>query len=155
MNDSKITELLKAAYAAELETVENYLANSVWLDGIGAREVSESLDTEITEELTHARRLAQRLKQLGVRAPGSFQLERTQKSLQPPRDSTDLLSVVEGVLEAERDAISRYEHLLKACDGKDYVTQDLVVHILAEEEAHRVLFEGFLKSLKPESKDKS
>lgn len=155
MNDSKITELLKAAYAAELETVENYLANSVWLDGIGAREVSESLDTEITEELTHARRLAQRLKQLGVRAPGSFQLERTQESLQPPRDSTDLLSVVEGVLEAERDAISRYEHLLKACDGKDYVTQDLVVHILAEEEARRVLFEGFLKSLKPESKDKS
>jgi hypothetical protein len=34
-------EFLAQAYAAELETVQSYLANSVSLDGLGAKEVSE------------------------------------------------------------------------------------------------------------------
>jgi len=36
MKDQKIVQLLEKAYATELETVENYLANSVWLDGLRA-----------------------------------------------------------------------------------------------------------------------
>ena len=36
MKDSRTISLLEEAYAAELETVQNYLANSVWLDGLGA-----------------------------------------------------------------------------------------------------------------------
>jgi len=35
MKETKIILLLTQAYAAELETVQNYLANSVWLDGLG------------------------------------------------------------------------------------------------------------------------
>ncbi len=38
MKNHKVVELLKRAYAGELETVENYLANSVWLDGLQADE---------------------------------------------------------------------------------------------------------------------
>ena len=49
MNDAKTISLLEQAYAAELETVQNYLANSVWLDGLGAQEVSESLAEDVTE----------------------------------------------------------------------------------------------------------
>ena len=147
MKDTKVTELLKQAYAAELETVANYLANSVWLDGIGAREVSESLAEEVGEELGHATKLAHRLKQLGVCPPGSLGLERTQKSLQPPGDSTDVLTVVKGSLDAENDAIALYQKLVKACGDTDCVTQDLAVGILADEEEHRCLFKGFLKSL--------
>ena len=33
-NHANIIPLLTKAYAAELETVQNYLANSVWLDGL-------------------------------------------------------------------------------------------------------------------------
>ncbi len=72
-DNAKIIELRQATYAAQLETVENYLANSVWLDEIGAREVSETLDADIVEELDHAKRLAHRLKQLGACPPGSVQ----------------------------------------------------------------------------------
>lgn len=147
-SNATITDLLKTAYAAELETVANYLANSVWLDGLGAREVAESLAEDVTEELGHATKLAHRLKQLGVCPPGSLALARTQKSLQPPKDSTDVRSVVEGVLAAEKDAIAHYQRLIAACEGEDHVTQDLAIGILAEEEEHRTLFEGFLKSLK-------
>ena len=146
-----ITDLLKQAYAAELETVENYLANSVWLDGLGAQEVAESLAEDVTEELGHATKLAHRLKQLGVCPPGLLQLARNQKALQPPKDSTNVRSVVEGVLDAENAAIAHYQQLITACDaGKDHVTQDLAISILANEEEHRCLFEGFLKSLKKE-----
>ncbi|MBI4662968.1 MAG: ferritin-like domain-containing protein [Verrucomicrobia bacterium] len=148
--NTTITDWLKEAYAAELETVENYLANSVWLDGLGAQEVAESLAEDMTEELGHATKLARRLKQLGGCPPGSLQLARNQKALQPPKDSTDVRSVVEGVLEAENEAIAHYQRLISACDGKDHVTQDLAIGILAKEEEHRTLFEGFLKSLKKE-----
>jgi bacterioferritin len=151
MKDAKIVALLKQAYAAELETVQNYLANAVWLDGLGAQEVSEWLAEEVTEELGHARKLAHRLKQLGACPPGSLKLERRQKSLQPPVDSTDVLSVVQGLLDAENDAIACYQQIIKACDGRDHVTQDLAIKLQADEEAHRCLFEGFLKSLKKES----
>lgn len=147
MSNGKIVELLEKAYAAELETVQNYLANSVWLDGLRAEEIKESLSEDITEELGHAQKLAHRLKQLGACPPGSLKLPRTQKSLQPPAESTDILAVVKGVLAAENDAISLYQQLIKACEGKDYVTQDLAIALLADEEEHRCLFEGFLKSI--------
>lgn len=146
MNKDIITLLIKA-YAAELETVQNYLANSIWLDGLRAHEVSEALTADVTDELGHAEKLARRLKQLGACPPGSLELDRNQKSLQPAADSTDIRHVVEGALEAERDAISTYREIIDACEGEDPVTQDLAVTILADEEGHRTLFEGFLKSL--------
>ena len=147
MTKDDIVQLLKKAYAAELETVQNYLTNSVWLDGLRAREVAEALATDIHEELGHATRLAGRLKQLGSCPPGSLDLERNQSDLQPAVDSTDVRHVVEGALAAERDAVDIYKEIIAACEGVDPVTQDLAVTILAEEEAHRTLFQGFLKSL--------
>jgi bacterioferritin len=147
MSNSNIIKLLEKAYAAELETVQNYLANSVWLDGLRAEEIKESLSEDVTEELGHAQKLAHRLKQLNACPPGSLHLERTQNSLQPPADSTDILTVIKGVLAAENDAIALYKKIIKACDGKDYVTQDLAIAILSDEEEHRCLFDGFLRSL--------
>lgn len=72
----------------------------------------------------------------------SLGLERTQKLLQPPGDSTDRLSTVRGSLETDNDAIALYRKLVKACGDTDCVTQDLAVEILAGEEEHRWLFEG-------------
>ena len=148
MKKNDTISLLKRAYAAELETVQNYLANSVWLDGLRAREVAESLSADVTEELGHAQKLAHRLKQLGACPPGSLDLPRDQKGLQPSSDSTDVRHVVEGVIEAERSAISTYKEIISVAGDEDPVTQDLAVQILADEEGHRTLFEGFLKSLK-------
>lgn len=147
MKTNTIIPLLKQAYAAELETVQNYLANSVWLDGLRAQEVVEALAHDVADELGHATRLAQRLKQLGACPPGSLALTRNQDSLQPAADPTDIRHVVAGALRAERDAIATYQTLIAECNGSDPVTADLAVQILADEEKHRSLFEGFLKSL--------
>lgn len=147
MKTDSIIPLLKKAYAAELETVQNYLANSVWLDGLRAQEVVEALAGDVTDELGHAQRLAHRLKELGACPPGSLDLARTQKDLQPSADSTDLRHVITGALAAERDAIATYRELITASGDVDPVTADLAVQILADEEKHRSLFEGFLKSM--------
>jgi len=132
------------AYAAEVQTVEDYLSTSVWLDGPGAGEVAESLDIYIPLKLARARKIARRLKQLGVNSPASF--HSTQKIVPPP-DETDPLPAVEGILEAQRQAVARYERLIETCEGKDFTTHDLALEILADEERHRALFEGFLTHL--------
>ncbi|HEU5362244.1 MAG TPA: ferritin-like domain-containing protein [Gaiellaceae bacterium] len=138
-------ELLTHAYLMEMETVANYLAASANLDGVRAQEVVRALAGDVDEELGHARRLAERLNQLGAVVPGSHALLREQDSLQPRADAADVEGVIRGVLEAEEAAITHYRKLIEDTDGVDWVTQDLAISILADEEAHRRLFESFLR----------
>jgi bacterioferritin len=144
-NVSDIVGLLMEAYNGEIETVMNYLAGSVNLDGVRAEEIKESLAKDITEELGHAQQLANRIRTLGGTVPGSKALKWSQGSLQPPKDSTDVVTVIKGVIDAEDSAIDIYTRIIKTCDGKDYVTQDLAVTILSDEEEHRRAFVGYLK----------
>lgn len=142
---NKIIELLKRAYTHELETCLNYLANSIQLDGVRAEQIKEALKADIAEELNHATLLGNRIKTIGGDVPGSLELKFGQKMLQPPSDSTDLVSIIKGVIEAEDQACKDYTEIIKACDGIDYVTQDLAITIMADEEEHRRAFRGFLK----------
>ncbi|MBM2845878.1 MAG: bfr 3 [Bacteroidetes bacterium] len=142
----QIIDLLTIGYWMEIETVTNYIANSVDLDGVRAEEIKKSLTADITEELLHAQNIAKRIKEVGGRVPGSLGFKATQKSLQPPADSTDVVSVIRGVIEAEDGAIAHYGKLIElAGEAHDYVTQDLCITQLADEESHRVMFGGFLK----------
>jgi len=146
MTSDRVIDLLQKAYGDEMETVMNYQTNAIVLDGVRAEEIKESLQTDIQEELGHAEQLGQRLKQLDARPPSSADFVARQDSLQPPTDSTDVLSVIEGVLDAEEDAIATYRDLIDAAeDADDPVTEDLAVTILADEEAHRTEFRGFEK----------
>ncbi|MFC6724392.1 ferritin-like domain-containing protein [Halobium palmae] len=149
MSSQEVTDLLKRAYQDEIETVMNYMTNSIVLDGLSAEEVKESLQQDVQEELGHAEQIGQRLKQLDESPPGSAEFEARQDSLQPPEDTTNVLEVIEGVLEAEEDAISTYRDLVKkAEENDDPVTEDLGVTLLADEEAHRTEFRGFRKEFK-------
>jgi bacterioferritin len=142
-NHDIIKELAKA-YAMELETVENYLANSIDLDGVRAEEIKKALLKDIEEELGHARKLGHRIKVLEGRLPGSLDLQRSQRFLQPPEDSTDVIAVIRGVIRAEDEAIEQYKKIIKMCDPVDLVTQELILEITGQEQAHRRQFIGFL-----------
>jgi bacterioferritin len=142
---AKIVAALQKAYAMELETVLNYLANSIHLDGVRADAIKKALNADIAGELMHATQVGHRIKQLGATVPGSQDLPMTQKSLQPPPDSTDVVAVIKGVLAAEEDAIVHYKAIIKLCEGDDYVTQDLAIKLLSDEEGHRQEFDGYLK----------
>ncbi|WP_049979979.1 ferritin-like domain-containing protein [Halolamina rubra] len=146
MSSEKVIDLLRKAYQDEMETVMNYQTNAIVLDGVRAEEIKESLQTDIQEELGHAEQLGNRLKQLDARPPSSADFVARQDSLQPPEDSTDVLSVIRGVLDAEEDAIDTYRALIDAAvAADDPVTEDLAVTVLADEEAHRTEFRGFEK----------
>ena len=147
-NRDQLVEALRKGYFMELETVLNYLANSIQLDGVRAEEIKKALAADIPIELEHARRLANRIKQLHGRVPGSLELDCNQKSLQPPKNSTNVIAVIEGVIDAEKQAIEHYNKVIRTAEEVDYVTQDLAIQLLGEEEAHLIEFEGFLKEYK-------
>jgi len=139
-----IQELIKA-YSAELETVQNYLAASINLDGVRSDIIKKSLAADVTAELMHGQKLAARIKVVGGIVPGSLNLIRDQTYLQPPADTTDVVSVIKGVIAAEESAIAQYNKIIKLCDQVDYATQDLCIENLSDEESHRREFIGFLK----------
>ncbi len=142
----KVLSRLIAAFTMETETVINYLVNSTMLDGVRAEEIKTNLAADVTEELLHATQLAKRIKQLGGQVPGSLSLEFGQKCLQPPKDTTDVTEVIRGVIIAEENAIANYKACIKDCnEAEDYVTQDLCIRLLSDEEGHLTQFRGFLK----------
>jgi bacterioferritin len=146
----EITALLTKAYWMEIETVMSYIANSVNPDGVRAQEIVEALQTDIQEELGHAQQFAHRIKELYGVVPGSLEFAAEQSYLQPPERQTDIVHVIKGVIEAETGAIEHYNRIIAVTDGVDYVTQDMVITILRDEEGHRRLFEGFLREFAAE-----
>jgi bacterioferritin len=134
----------------ELETVMSYIANSVNPDGVRAQEIREALEEDVQEELGHARRFADRIKELYGIVPGSLDFSAEQTYMQPPARQTDVVHVIRGVIEAETAAIEHYNRIIEETDELDWVTQDMTIEILHDEEAHRRLFEGFLREYEAE-----
>ena len=143
----EIVELLTKAYWMEIETVMSYVANSINPDGVRAQEIRESLEEDVEEELGHARQFGNRIKELYGVVPGSEDFTAEQSFLQPPERQTDIAHIVRGVIEAETGAIEHYNRIIEVTDGVDWVTQDMTIGILHDEEGHRRLFEGFLREL--------
>jgi bacterioferritin len=146
----QILEMLTKAYWMEIETVMNYISNSINPDGVRAQEIIESLQEDIQEELGHAQQFAARIKELYGVVPGSQDFTAEQTYLQPPEHQTDIVHVIKGVIEAETGAIEHYNHIVEFTDGLDFVTQDMVIEILHDEEGHRRLFEGYLREYEAE-----
>src|SRR6266852_1628358 len=94
---------LRQAYNMEVETVINYLANSLQLEGVRAEFIKQALATDIQEELGHAQQLGNRIKQLGGTVPGSLNLKMTQDSL-----TQDLAITLLGQEEAHRQQFEGY-----------------------------------------------
>jgi bacterioferritin len=146
----EIVELLKTAYFMELETVMNYVTNSINPDGVRAQEVKESVEEDIQEELTHAQQFAARIKELYGVVPGSMGFKASQDKLQPPEDQVDIVHVIKGVIDAEEGAIQHYTRMVEETEEVDPVTQDMIIEILHDEQGHKRLFEGFLREYEAE-----
>jgi bacterioferritin len=145
-NEAIIAALAKA-YNMELETVMNYIAVSTNLDGVRAKHIKDELAADVPTELGHAQLIANRIKTIGGVVPGSLELGMEQSFLQTPEDSTDIETVIKGVIEAEEGAIAQYKKIIELAGGFDPATEDLAITALADEEEHRREFKGFLKEL--------
>src|ERR687895_1116925 len=107
----ELIAMLTKAYWMEIETVMSYIANSINPDGVRAQEIIESLEEDIQEELGHARRFGERIKELYGVVPGSLDFHAEQSYLQPPDEQTDIVHVIKGVIEAETGAIDHYNRI--------------------------------------------
>jgi bacterioferritin len=141
----EMIKLLTRAYWMEIETAVNYIPNSINPDGVRAEEIKKALLADVTVEIGHAQLLGRRIRELYGQVPGSMSFKPDQNYLQPPKDATDIVSVIKGVIEAEGNAIEHYTKIIEACEGFDYVTADIVTEILRDEESHLREFEGFLR----------
>jgi bacterioferritin len=146
----RIIDMLTKAYWMEIETVMSYLANSINPDGVRAQEIIESLKQDVQEELGHAQQFGDRIKELYGVVPGSLDFRAEQSYLQPPDQQTDIVHVIKGVIAAEAGAIEHYNAIIEFTEGRDPVTQDMVIEILRDEEGHKRLFEGFLREYEVE-----
>src|ERR671924_2249854 len=118
----QLIEMLTKAYWMEIETVMSYLANSINPDGVRAQEIIEALEGDIQEELGHARKFGERIKELYGVVPGSLDFSAEQSYLQPPESQTDIVHVIKGVIEAETGAIDHYNRIIEASEEPDPVT---------------------------------
>jgi bacterioferritin len=104
------------------------------------------LDTS-KDELEHQQELAERIVSLGGE-PLADVSQLVQASNEgypaPPADAKDFEAVVKTVIQAERGAIEVYNQLAQKTHGKDPITYNLIVHILAEEVEHEDEFENLL-----------
>ena len=143
--EQTIVDALCKAYSMELEAATNFLSLSINLDGVRAEEIKKALAADVQEELMHAQRLGNRIKTIGGTVPGSLALNWCQRELQPPKDLTNVVEVIKGVIKTEDNACSLYQSIIRLCEGTDYVTKELCIELLGMEEEHRRQFRGFLK----------
>jgi len=73
-NKKEIVDNLIKSCWMEIETVINYVSNSINFESVRAEEIKKSLAQDITEEIAHAQSLAKRIKEVGAIVPGSLDL---------------------------------------------------------------------------------
>lgn len=142
---SEVVELLHTAYRDELESALNYLANAESLEGVFGEQVGENLLVEAEEEFGHAQMIARRLGVLDSVPQGSQEMDFEQDYLQPEDEQhVDVLSVIEGVIQAETEAIEHYKKLAETAEhAGDRTTRNLAEDLIADEEAHLDLFKSY------------
>lgn len=90
--------------------------------------------------------IEQRLKGLDAQPLASFEFEPEHEALRPPEDTADALSVIDGVIEYEEDAIDTYRSLIEAAgEANDLVTESFALDILSDEKSHQSEFCSFRK----------
>jgi len=114
---------------------------------VRAKHIKDELAADVPTELGHAQLIANRIKTIGGVVPSSLQLTMEQTAMQSPEDSTDIETVIRGVIAAEESAIAQYKKIIALASGLDPATEDLAITALGDEEEHRREFRGFLKEV--------
>ncbi|MCJ2519446.1 MAG: hypothetical protein LN412_00660 [Candidatus Thermoplasmatota archaeon] len=146
-----IISLLNQAVAAEALAAYRYLYLSRWAAGMEAAEIAEAFTKTSEEEWQHMSRLMDRIVELGGRPltrPSEWENGSYAKFHEPPRDQTDLKTMVVDSLAVERVAIEFYRDLVRKTEGKDMVTYLLAMELLADEVKDEEFFESLLKGWK-------
>lgn len=122
---------LNKAYADEWLAHYQYWLTAIWIRGMDADTLRDTLTQQSADELMHAEKLGNRIIQLGgtpVMNPNKLLEVSGCGYKEPPTDAANLKRVIEIVLEAEACAIETYSKL-----SEKYRTTDVVTHEIFEE----------------------
>ena len=130
-----IVELLNTALATEIVCVLRYKRHYFATHGIRAKFVSQEFLEHANEEQAHADQIAARIVQLGE-DPDLNPATLLSRSHAEYDESTDLRSMLEADLIAERIAIESYREMINFVGQRDPTSRRLLESILAQEEEH-------------------
>lgn len=127
--DPKIIAHLNQILRNELTAINQYFLHARLLENWGVTKMAKHEYKESIEEMTHADKLIQRIIMLEGH-PNLQDLGRLQIG-------EDVREVIVADMEIEKLAIPELKEAIRDCDQvMDYVTRDMLISILADEEHH-------------------
>lgn len=144
----KTIATLHKAYAFEMSTFhyDQYIAINI--EGLGVLH-SGFFEKSAEDELGHAKKVSERLMQLGTNAtddPARWEQESGAGKLEPKK-YLSLKSAIVKALEFERQAIDMYNELANATKAHDNGTYELALELLADELEDEQTLEDILARL--------
>ncbi len=138
--DPKVLQTLNLSLRGELTAINQYFLHARMLDDWGMTKLGKHEKAESIEEMQHADLLIKRILLLeGL--PNLQDLEKL-------RIGENVKEILEGDLALEVDGIANYRKGIAICDAaQDYVTRDLLIKILTDEEGHLDHLETQLKMI--------
>jgi bacterioferritin len=126
----EVIAALNKALRGELTAINQYFLHARMLDDWGYKKRGKAEYDESIEEMQHADKLIQRILLLG----GLPNLQELGKLY----IGEDLKNVIECDLRLELEGIEHYRAAIKIAEQHhDFVTRDLFIHILEDEEEHQ------------------
>lgn len=139
--DKKVIEYLNTALKKELTAINQYFLHSRMLEDWGVTKLAKHEYDESIEEMQHADRYIKRILLLG----GLPNLQNLGKIY----IGQSVKEILECDLKLEYEALDEIKEAIEYCETvKDYVSRDLFINILAEEEVHIDGIETQLESIK-------
>jgi len=128
-------EILQSVLATEIVCVLRYTMNAVAATGISSDSVKEEFDEHAREEQEHARKVAERINQLGG-TPNFNPEGLATRSASQYVEGGNLVEMIKENLIAERIACEHYRELIRYFADKDPTTRVMMEGILVNEEEH-------------------
>jgi bacterioferritin len=130
-----VVRVLNEALATELVCVLRYKRHYFMATGIHAQAVAQEFLEHANEEQQHMDMIAERITQLGG-APDYNPQGLLTRSHSEYVEGTDLISMIQEDLVAERIAIDSYAEIIRYLGDDDPTTRRIMEEILAKEEEH-------------------
>ncbi len=148
LNHDEIITVLNQAYAEEWLAYYQYWIGSQIIFGPMRVTIQEEFEKHAKEELEHAKKIAERIIQLGgtpLLAPAEW-MQQARCGYEIPNNALSI-ELLKQNLDSERCAIARYQQICEMCWGKDYETFEISRQILHDELDHEQDWEDFIKDL--------
>lgn len=143
-----LVDALNSLLAEEIQAAYDYFKVYPFLVGVNRPEASEEFLKHAEEECEHAKKLINRLNELGFecRVPTIGNVSDWATMSSTPW-STSLEDQCVANRDAEQAAINHYNEVLNQIGDSDLVTRDILKEILADEEEHYTDLQEFIDDI--------